>query len=245
MDIDAQAERLADMGDGADLHNITPEERHAFVFVGLPGAGKSVAKEYAEHALKSNYEWAVTEEVSSFVRSEFERETAHSPLNDNALGRWAADMKDEHGNGYFVEEMARDHAAHGHHVCISGVRSPAEAEALDDHLENVTVIGIWTMPHTRFERKYGDPPTAEHPKYDEFIERKERELWDWGCVEFFDRESDSAADYVIPNNAEITEFEDNVRDVVLGVIEDEAKGKEFTHFPFPEGLNQEQIAQYL
>lgn len=199
------------------------EERSVNVFVGLPGAGKTEGCHIAEKVIGEDVD---TFEVSTFVRNKFQQETGDddSGVSDNDLGRWAADMKEEHGNGYFVREMAKTikafHNTPGN-INIAGVRSPAEADALREEFENVTIIVIWTHPDIRFDRlkeREGDYTREE------FNERKQRELYDWGCIEFFTDEN--YYDYIIPNNTSLKAFRQKVEYAIRGT-------EVFQSSPFP------------
>lgn len=185
------------------------------VFVGLPGCGKTTACKMvrdAEHG-KS----VTSHEVSAFVRREYEKEVGGRDVGDNDLGEWAATKKTEEGNGYFVREMAEELAEPfpvSDIINIAGVRSPAEADAIrgifTDSAEDesstvkrsshsataeVRIITIWTLPDIRLQRL--KDREGEYT-VEEFNERKERELWDWGCIEFFTNED--YYDHIIPNN---------------------------------------------
>jgi len=225
----------------------TPEDNHVFIVTGLPGAGKSTAIEYIVSELKRNFEQAIGVEVSDFVRGMFEHAYGET-VNDNELGRWAAEQKRQHGNGYFVRELAKaiDSDDNRPHVAISGVRSPKEALAAKDVFgpDTVTVVALWTLPDVRFERKYGSVPSTDHPKWDEFVERNERETHEWNCVEFYT--DDGPSDYIIPNNSTIEDLEMRLRRIIayegLGY---DRRPTDLEDTPFPVGLDRERIAQYL
>lgn len=204
------------------------------IFVGLPGAGKTEACRITEDVTEGE---ADSFEVSTFVRNEYHREMGDG-VGDNELGRWAADKKDEHGNDYFVREMAEtlaDPYPPAEVVNIAGVRSPAEADAVRDVFgaEAVTIITIWTLPDIRYERLSDREGDYTH---EEFSERKERELWDWGCIEFFTNED--YWDYIVPNNFGLDGFESSVKLAVRGT-------EAYTEYPWPDLPSKEHVAQYL
>lgn len=238
------APRVVTSEDDLDIPEATPS--HVFGLAGLPGCGKSTAAEIIESELEHNFERAIATEVSDFVRTMFEKEH-QDDIDDNELGRWAADKKDEHGNGYFVREMAKTlDAGNRPHVAISGLRSPEEAEALRDVYdpEHVTIIGVWTLPDIRFERKYGATPSEEHPEWETFTERNERETHDWGCVEFFT--DDGVSDYIVPNNGGVEDLEGRITRIVHYEALDAAdEPTDLAETPFPDGLDAERVAQYL
>jgi dephospho-CoA kinase len=218
--------------------------QHAFVLAGLQGTGKStVASMITDSMSVATAANTVTStEVSDFVRALFEADS-DEVVNDNELGRWAANQKAAKGNDYFVRAMAELwHGDDNPHVVISGVRSPAEANAVRDVFgaEHTTVIALWTLPDLRFERKYDAVPSDDHPKWETFHERDERELHEWNCVEFFC--DDDLSDYVLNNNRAL----DGVRDDIEHIIDHEVynRGKRIGDHQFPSD-DPEVVAQYL
>jgi dephospho-CoA kinase len=222
-----------------------PKSGHVFALAGLPGCGKSTVADIITEELDHHGHRAMSTEVSDFVRTMFEEES-DDDINDNELGRWAAEKKEEHGNGYFLREMALTLEAEKRpHIAISGLRSPEEAEAVREVFGSgyVTVISVWTLPDIRFERKYGESPSTDHPEWDTFVERNERETHDWGCAEFFTDEGPS--DYVIPNNGTLEELEGKVQAIVRNEVTDESLMAEmFATAPFPNDTAT-RAAQYL
>jgi hypothetical protein len=216
---------------------------HILAFAGLAGSGKSTAAEIVTEYLNGLDEDATSTEVSDFVRTKYEAEHDDT-VNDNDLGAWAAEQKDAYGDGYFVREMAEAWDEPDRpHVVISGLRSPEEAAALRDVFgdEHVTVVAVWTLPDVRFERKYGDVPHEEHDEYDTFVERNERETYDWDCVEYF--LEDGPADYIVPNNASEQLLAGRVKhiasyEVLTSDIEPQLA------YPFPES-ERAMVGQYL
>jgi dephospho-CoA kinase len=223
----------------------SPRSGHVFAIAGLPGCGKSTVADIITEELDHHGHRAMSTEVSDFVRAEFESQSpAH--VTDNELGRWAAEQKDKHGNGYFLREMSQTlDAEHHPHTAISGLRSPEEAAAVRDVFGegSVTVIAVWTLPDIRFKRKYGDRPSVDHPEWWTFMERHERETHEWGCVEFF--MDDGPSDYVIPNNGTLEQLDGKVQAVVRNdVIGESVLAREFRTAPFPNDTTK-RAAQYL
>lgn len=224
----------------------TPSEPHVFALAGLPGSGKSTAAEMMRDELEHRFERATHTEVSDFCRALYEQEH-NDTTDDNDLGRWTAQLKDEHGRDYILREMSETLDADGRpHIVISGLRSPEEAEAVRDVFgqQNVSVIAIWTLPDLRFERKYGAMPSEEHPKWDEFCERNEREIHEWGCLQFF--LEDGPADYVVANNGDESQLEGKVASIVRHETGDTSlMSQTMTSTPFPDGLSADHVASYL
>lgn len=223
------------------------DTNHVFGIAGLPGAGKSTVAEHIKTVLTAYDERAVTQEMSEWVRKQFEDSAGDKSVNDNELGRWAADQKDERGDGCFARDLAHSlNRSNRPHVAISGLRSPEEAEALRDVFgaENVTIIAIWTLPDIRFERKYDTPPRTDHPEWDTFEERNERETGKWGCDEFF--YANGPSDYIVGNNAENS---GNLDEKVSEIATYEALGfdsgvaETWTH-PLRQ-MGDEKVLQYL
>jgi len=240
---------------GSLLSADSETRREVFVLVGLAGAGKSTVADIIE---ETHDERVATFEVSDFVRHLFEEahdeevnldaESADSGANstdesaesvsDNELGAWAAERKEEEGQDYFVRKMAQTiKSPSTPHVVISGVRSPEEAVAVEDVFGHCTTVGIWTLPDIRFERKYGGSPSTEHDEWSTFTDRNERELWDWGAVEFFSRDSVREADAIIPNHDDLDTLRTHVETFLEG------RGQ-YDENPFPHS-DFEKVAQYL
>lgn len=218
----------------AESNTVTEREtsRNVTLFIGLPGAGKTEACRIAEEAVEGE---ADSFEVSTFVRNEFQKEVGDG-VGDNELGRWAAEKKEEHGNDYFVRNMAErlaDLTSVPENINIAGVRSPAEADAVREVFDDVTIVTIWTLPDVRYRRL--NEREGEYSR-EEFEERKERELWDWGCIEFFWDEN--YYDHIVSNNWELEYFENDIR----GVMKSDDI---YTKPPWPVLPSKEHLAQYL
>lgn len=219
-------------------------DTHCFALAGLPGSGKSTVADIIVDELTEYGEDATSTEVSDFVRTRFEAQEDES-VTDNELGRWAAEQKAENGDGFFARQMVQHWTGEDSpHVVISGLRSPEEAEAVRDGFgDNATIVAVWTLPDIRFERKYGEVPSTDHPQWETFTERNERETHEWGCAEFFTDEGPS--DYVIPNNSTLEELEGKVQAIVRNDVTDESLMAEmFKTAPFPNDTAT-RAAQYL
>lgn len=210
------------------------DHRDVFVLIGLAGAGKSTA---ADIIAEKHDERVATFEVSDFVRTSFEDQHVDD-VNDNELGEWAAKKKEEEGQDYFVRKMAESiKGPSTPHVVISGVRSPEEAVAVEEVFGDCITIGIWTMPDIRFNRKYESDLSVDNDDYQTFQERNERELWEWGAVEFFSNKSIHTADYIVPNHGTISTLRDNIERLLDG------RGA-YGQNPFPYD-DYKYVAQYL
>jgi dephospho-CoA kinase len=206
---------------------------YTFGIAGLPGAGKSVAAEYLADAILDGE--ATATEMSDFVRTKFEASQGVASLSansktsrkfeaehddevtDNELGAWAAEQKAEYGQGYFARQLAETWQDPDRpHTVVSGLRSPEEATALRDAFgETSTVIlSIWTLPGLRFKRKYGADPRVDHPDWDTFIERRDRELYEWNCLDYF---TGNVADFIVPNNDGVGQFVAKLQDIYAQV----------------------------
>jgi Zeta toxin. len=114
-------------------------------------------------------------------------------------------------------------------LVVSGVRSPEEAEAFREAFDNVTTVVIWTLPEIRYNRLTTDMDT--------FVDRKSRELWDWGCIEFFT--DPDQYDYVIPNNYGKDEFVHIIDYLVDGNLE------RFQTSPFDDSMSKQKVGSFL
>lgn len=193
------------------IQAIDNENRDVFALIGPTGCGKSTAAEYIEDA---HDETVTTFEMSDYVRTLYEEQQV-GDVNDNELGAWAAAQKATYGDGYFARKLAKTvNNPNAPHIIISGVRSPEEARAIKDVFGHVTSVAIWTLPDIRFKRKYGAEPSESHPKWNEFTERNEREIWTWGCVEFYAAESMYEADHIIPNSDTLDSLQRRIQSMV-------------------------------
>lgn len=244
MDSDTLPDDILTVESDAEGYPTHPEDRHVFVLAGLPGSGKSTAAEILVDELTHRFQMAEAHEVSDFCHKAYMAAHEGEQTDDNDLGRWTAKLKAEHGNDFIVREMARALSHVGQHLAISGVRSPAEAVAVRDVFgpENVTVIAIWTLPDERFRRKYDALPSEDHPKWDEFCERNDRELHEWGCLDFFTGE----ADYVVPNNDSVGHLEASLHAIIQAEVvgRESVKAEELSVPPFPV-QDDEHVQQYL
>jgi len=205
------------------------QQPDVFLFVGLQGAGKTCGAERAREQLTDT----TFVEFSDYVQGSFKRSKDYvENTNDNDLGSWAATQKAEHGRGYFAEGIAEYVENMNHtpqNLVVSGVRSTEEAEAFRETFDNVTTVVIWTLPEIRYNRLTTD--------LDTFVDRKSRELWDWGCIEFFT--DPDQYDYVIPNNYGKDEFVHIIDYLVDGNLE------RFQTSPFDGSMSKQKVGSFL
>jgi dephospho-CoA kinase len=227
-----------------EADSIGQVEANVFAFIGLPASGKSTALD----VVSGMGSYPMTDEVSNYVRFRYENEVG-GETDDNGLGRWAAEQKEEHGNGYFVDQWCRtikgdQQAAHEldakpwDPIALAGIRSPAELDALREHFTDVTSVVVWAMPDVRYDRiteRDGDEMDR-----DVFEERQARELHDWGAKEFFlDR---NYYDYIIPNNHDsVVRFE---RDVEM-VVDENPIADKFKTVPWPDAWSDETLLENI
>jgi len=226
---------------------------NVFLIAGPLGSGKTTVAEIIER----RYNGSTTHfELSEYVRNKYYAEVGGESVSDsdstngsnrgasevssdsdNSFGAWAEDKKADF-LGHFGRELA-DHIATAESdtdaIIVSGIRSPEECWAFEAQFDTVTRAAVWTSPDLRFERKYGDMPTDTHPRWENFCERNERELDEWGCKQFYANESAERADYIIPNNGNMGHLKRIVGKMLAGKHVD---------YPFPHD-DVETVRQYL
>lgn len=215
---------------------------NVFLFAGLPGCGKSIAAQRAYGALEQRkYHSVEKHELSDYVRSAYEKESGISGVGDNELGEWAAQKKTKRGDGYFARQLAEDisNSPHADNIVVAGIRSSEEVHAFRERFDNVIVLSIWALPderYTRLENREGEYTLEE------FNDRKQRELWSWGCIDFFTDEK--YYNHIIPNNFSQDKFLAEVE----YIVESYAIGDHpsiYKESPFPDHLAAREVASYL
>lgn len=172
----------------------TADDSYAWLFAGPLGSGKTTAAKHAMHALDTRGVFTAMVEYSDYVRYLYEQEgPGGDDVDDNGLGRWAAEMRNANGTDYFTERLASEVGGptpQAQHVVVSGVRSPTTPPVFEEHFDRVITVVLWALPELRFSRVSEDREA--------FNERNDREMEGWGCREFY---LDQAQyDYVVPNN---------------------------------------------
>lgn len=206
------------------------------ILSGLSGAGKTAASESLEAHYNDNGTFCTSEELSDYVRFCYESAVSNGGIDDNELGEWAAKQKERHGNGYFAEGLSTEIKTpfpEADVVNVIGVRSPEEADVIREWFDDVRIITIWAAPDERYQRLVD---REDGYSYDTFHERKDRELWDWGCIEFFT--NDDYYDHIVPNNHDLDALDNAMKNIVNGT-------NIYTEPPFPEGLSKEHLGAYL
>lgn len=175
-----------------------------YCFTGLPGAGKSAASSLAADAGHP------VVEMGNVVR-----DRARTALGENAtseaIGNWATDHRDEHGNDVFARYTADDVEAYvddGHEVVvIDGLRTPNELSVFRDRFEDVTVVFVKAAFETRLARiqTRGREDEGDFTA-DDLRDRDQRER-DWGVSDLLE---DGHYDVCLENEGTYEEFEENV-----------------------------------
>lgn len=217
-----------------------------FTFAGLPGAGKTTAMETAADTLNDLNVSAVTYEISEYVRSEFwdervdDESQIREDISDNDLGHWAASKKDEYGRGHFAQRLSTYIGKNVDVALVSGVRSPEEIDAFRTHGYSVVPISIWSLPELRFKRLQEREGSYDR---DEFVDRKERELFEWDCLELFT--NSDYYNHIVPNNYSEEQFKEDVRYIVSSKAFGNRDANIYNSSPFGPCETNGDVAQYL
>jgi hypothetical protein len=199
------------------------------------GAGKSLAADLLEQHFTEWGKDVRVEEMSDFVRSEWQDSGV-----DISLAEWAGNCKEEYGDFTFADGLADTivNDFDSDVVIVSGIRLPAEVDIFEARFDcAVRTIAIWTLPDLRFKRKHGEPVSEDHEMWEQFQYRDKQELYEWDCASMYAADSPHTADHIIPNNGDVPSFRARLKAVSMdwGV---------YTDTPFPHG-DVERVQQYL
>lgn len=209
-------------------------EPSIYIVCGLSGSGKTTAATMIRDELEHRFEETSLWEMSGFCRGKYLSQQTGDP-SSTELAEWIVEERQEKGMDYFERELIHEIELLDTppNVVVSGVRTPEGADAFRMAFDDVTIITLWTMPDIRYERLEA---VRENYTYDDHFEWKERELWDQGSIEFY--ANPDYYDHIVPNHNSIHGLEFRLAQVLRD-------SEEWSNSPFPEGLDDEKIAQYL
>jgi len=143
--------------------------RKAVVFVGMPGAGKSVAADCAT-ALD-----IPVLAMGDVVRDEATRRgLPHAP---ETLGRIMLELREKFGPSIIAERcIAKFRQLKSPSVVIDGARSEAETVSFRKAVESVVIVAVHASPKVRFERLVKRGRADDAVTWEAFQERDSREL---------------------------------------------------------------------
>lgn len=164
------------------------------ITAGMPGSGK---EEFLNAAQEYGFPFV---RMGDIVR-EFYAKRGDSD-RDLSTGQFANIERERHGFDIWakraVEKMSGDI------FMIDGCRSMDEVRAYKNITDDVTVIGIFASPSTRYERLVKRARDDAPKNIEEFQARDRREM-NWGLAETL-----ALADYLIINESTVDEFRKNV-----------------------------------
>lgn len=175
------------------------------VTVGLPGSGKDeivgIGKMLGFHVLK----------MGDLVRDEVRRRNL--PINDKNNARVANEERDRQGPSVWAKKLVPKITETK--TLVDGCRSDAEITVFRHNFGDLTVLGVYASPGTRFERLARRGRGDDSLSMEEFYERDRREL-KWGIGNAF-----ALADYMIVNEGPVAELQAKARDILTRVLRED------------------------
>jgi dephospho-CoA kinase len=137
--------------------------------VGMPGSGKSVVVETAQH---KGYEVVV---MGNVIRAETRKRGLE--LNPKNIGAVMLDLRKNNGKGVIAEKcVPKIERTEGNRVIIDGLRSLHEADVFKRHFPNFSLLAVHASPETRFYRLNRRQRSDDPDNWEIFRERDMREL---------------------------------------------------------------------
>jgi dephospho-CoA kinase len=175
--------------------------------VGMPGAGKSIVVETAQ---ERGYAIVTMGDV---VREETLK--AGLELNPANVGKTMLEMREKGGQEIVaLKSIPKIEQQESSKVLIDGLRSLSEAEVFKKHFERFKLVAIHASPETRFRRLLLRARNDDPKDWETFISRDMREL-SVGLGNAI-----AMSEYLVVNDASISETKENVLTMLLRV-EDE------------------------
>lgn len=145
------------------------KERIVVGIVGMPGAGKGIAREIVQ---KMGYPLVV---MGDEIREEAKRRKL-KPTPEN-LGRVMLKLREEEGPAAIAKRcIPKMEKAKGEVVVVEGIRSLHEVDEFKKHFPNFTLIALHASPETRFQRLFQRKRSDDPKGWKTFMDRDLREL---------------------------------------------------------------------
>ncbi len=136
---------------------------------GMPGSGKSLVVHAAQ---KEGYQVVTMGDV---IREETAKRGLE--LNPANVGKVMLELRAESGECVIAQKcIPKIEHTQGNKVIVDGIRSYAEAETFQKHLNNFVLVTVHASPQTRFERLSTRGRSDDPKTWAVFHERDLREL---------------------------------------------------------------------
>ena len=168
------------------------------ITAGMPGAGK---EEFLNAAQGCGFPFI---RMGDIVR-EFYAKRDDSD-RDLSTGQFANLERQRHGFDIWAKRAVEKMS--GNVFMIDGCRSMDEVRAYKNITDDVTVIGIFASPSTRYERLVARGRDDAPKNIEEFQARDRREM-DWGLAETM-----ALADFMVINESSLEDFRKDVSTVM-------------------------------
>ncbi len=174
------------------------------VTVGMPGSGKdeivNVAKKLGLHVIK----------MGDMVRDETRRRGLQ--LNDQNIGRIANEEREKQGAAIWAKKTIP--RVTETETLIDGARSEAEIALFRHNFGDMSVIGVFSSPESRFERLSHRGRGDDSMSMEAFYERDRREL-KFGIGNAF-----ALADHMLVNDSTLESFRAQAEKVLTEILEE-------------------------
>lgn len=179
--------------------------KHAVVFCGMPGSGKSIGATVAKEL-----------KIPVFVMGDVVRKEVTSqqlPLTPQSLGSVMLELREQFGDAVIAERCIDEiRKVSSSHIVIDGARSESEIRAFQEAFHFVTVVAVHASPHIRFKRLQKRGRADDAFTKEIFLERDAREL-DIGLGRIFVQ-----ADIMLVNEGNIEELTTCVRKILKNIF---------------------------
>jgi dephospho-CoA kinase len=184
------------------------EAKKVIGVAGMPGAGKSLVTQIA---YRMGFSIVVMGDV---VRDETRGRGL--PLTPENVGAVMLKLREEEGLAVVAKRcIPKIENAKAHVVVVDGLRSLDEVAEYKRHFKNFVSIAVHSSPETRFKRVFRRRRSDDPQGWETFHERDMREL-SVGLGNVI-----ATADYLIVNEGAKIQTENQIRNILRKVAEDE------------------------